>query len=83
MPLIDLSLTLFDFNSVLYAVAYTLKMSYTGGISMEDDQIVDLYRARSERAVAENAHKYGRYCYSIAYNILLNENPNPPAMLGD
>lgn len=57
MPLIDLSLTLFDFNSVLYAVAYTLKMSYTGGISMEDDQIVDLYRARSERAVAENAHK--------------------------
>lgn len=43
MPLIDLSLTLFDFNSVLYAVAYTLKMSYTGGISMEDDQIVDLY----------------------------------------
>ena len=39
---------------------------------MEDDQIVDLYWARSERAVAENAHKYGRYCYSIAYNILLN-----------
>ena len=72
MPLIDLSLTLFDFNSVLYAVAYTLKMSYTGGISMEDDQIVDLYWARSERAVAETAHKYGRYCYSIAYNILLN-----------
>ena len=39
---------------------------------MEDDQIVDLYWARSERAVAETAHKYGRYCYSIAYNILLN-----------
>lgn len=39
---------------------------------IEDNQIVDLYWAKSEQAVAETAHKYGKYCYSIAYNILLN-----------
>ena len=37
---------------------------------MEDNQIVDLYWARSEKAISETADKYGRYCYSIAYNIL-------------
>ncbi len=37
---------------------------------MEDRQIVDLYWARSEKAIAETANKYGRYCYSIAYHIL-------------
>ena len=39
---------------------------------MEDIQIVELYFARSEQAVAETAHKYGAYLYSIANNILLN-----------
>ena len=39
---------------------------------MEDNQIVDLYWARSEKAISETAGKYGRYCYSIAYNILNN-----------
>lgn len=37
---------------------------------MEDSQIVDLYWARSEQAISETADKYGRYCFSIAYNIL-------------
>ena len=37
---------------------------------MEDTQIVDLYWARSEKAISETSDKYGRYCYSIAYNIL-------------
>ncbi len=37
---------------------------------MEDNQIVELYWARSEKAISETADKYGRYCYSIAYNIL-------------
>ena len=37
---------------------------------MKDDQIVDLYWARSEKAISETANKYGHYCYSIAYNIL-------------
>ena len=37
---------------------------------MEDHQIVELYWARSERAIPETADKYGRYCYSIACHIL-------------
>ena len=37
---------------------------------MEDKQIVDLYWARSEKAISETADKYGRYCNTIAYNIL-------------
>lgn len=39
---------------------------------MDDARIVDLYWARSERAIAETSDKYGKYCYAIAYNILLN-----------
>lgn len=39
---------------------------------MEDKQIVALYWQRSERAISETAGKYGKYCYSIAYNILYN-----------
>ena len=37
---------------------------------MEDQQIVELYFARSESAIAETDKKYGRYCHSIAYRIL-------------
>lgn len=37
---------------------------------MEDMQIVDLYFARSEQAIEETATKYGKYLFSIAYNIL-------------
>lgn len=39
---------------------------------MEDARIVDLYWARSEAAINETASKYGRYCYTIAHNILSN-----------
>ncbi len=39
---------------------------------MDDNIIVDLYFYRSERAITETAAKYGNYCYSIAYNILSN-----------
>ena len=39
---------------------------------MEDSQIVELYWARSERAIPETADKYGRYCFSIAFNVLHN-----------
>lgn len=39
---------------------------------MEDSQIVDLYWQREERAISATAVKYGRYCYTIAYNILSN-----------
>ena len=40
---------------------------------MEDDKIVDLYLKRSEEAISETEKKYGRYCHSIAYNILYSD----------
>ena len=39
---------------------------------MEDNKIIELYFARSESAISETASKYGKYCYSIAYDILLS-----------
>ncbi len=40
---------------------------------MEDSQIINLYFARNEQAIKETDTKYGGYCYSIAYNILTNQ----------
>jgi hypothetical protein len=40
---------------------------------MKDEQILDLYWKRSEMAISETEKKYGRYCYSIAYQILSDE----------
>ena len=37
---------------------------------MEDKEIIALYLARDERAIEETQRKYGRYCYSVARNIL-------------
>lgn len=37
---------------------------------MNDQQIIDLYFARSEAAITETDAQYGRYCYRISYNIL-------------
>ena len=39
---------------------------------MEDLEIVELYWNRDEAALKETADKYGNYCYSIAFNILCN-----------
>lgn len=39
---------------------------------MDDTQIVDLFFVRSEAAIQETDHKYGAYCYKIAYSILAN-----------
>ncbi len=39
---------------------------------MDDKSIVDLYWQRNEQAISETSSKYGNYCYSIAYNILNN-----------
>lgn len=39
---------------------------------MEDNAIVDLYFLRSEAAIVETDRKYGKYCYTIANNILAN-----------
>lgn len=40
---------------------------------MDDEQIIDLYWARSETAISATADKYGRYCSYIASNILCSE----------
>jgi RNA polymerase sigma-70 factor (ECF subfamily) len=39
---------------------------------VEDDRIIALYFERNESAIRETKLKYGRYCHSIAYNILQN-----------
>ncbi|MGN1111406.1 MAG: RNA polymerase sigma factor [Oscillospiraceae bacterium] len=39
---------------------------------MDDKEIVELYWTRNEAAIGETAARYGRFCYSIAYNILGN-----------
>ncbi len=37
---------------------------------MEDEKIIELYFNRSEKALEETALKYGKYCFTIAYSIL-------------
>ena len=37
---------------------------------MDDAQIVALYWARDEQALAETAAKFGAYCRAIAQNLL-------------
>lgn len=39
---------------------------------MDDSRILELYWSRNESAISETAVKYGGYCYSIARNILTN-----------
>lgn len=40
---------------------------------MNDSNIIELYFKRDEQAIKETDIKYGRLCYSIAYNILNNK----------
>lgn len=37
---------------------------------MEDEKIIELYFERSEDAIVQTEKKYGKYCYTIAFNIL-------------
>ena len=39
---------------------------------MKDTEILDLYWARDELAITETQKAYGKYCYSIAWNILFS-----------
>ncbi len=39
---------------------------------MEDQAIIDLYWKRRENAIEESEKKYGKYCYTVSYNILQN-----------
>ena len=40
---------------------------------MNDEQILALYFARDDRAVMETDRKYGRFCFSLAQEILHNQ----------
>ena len=40
---------------------------------MRDEEIIDLYFRRDEKAIKETDQKYGRYCQTIATNILMDE----------
>ena len=40
---------------------------------MKDEEIIDLYFQRNERAIEETDNKYGNYCGTIAGNILWDE----------
>lgn len=40
---------------------------------MEDEAIIELYWQRSEDAIVQTDRKYGRYCRTIAYNILADD----------
>ena len=37
---------------------------------MEDTAIIDLYWKRDEQAIVETDLKYGKYCHTVAYNVL-------------
>jgi RNA polymerase sigma-70 factor (ECF subfamily) len=39
---------------------------------MDDNQIIELFWSRNEDAIVQTDKKYGKYCSSIAYNILQN-----------
>ena len=41
-----------------------------GESKLNDGEIVDLYLARDESALRETEAKYGKYLYSVAYNLL-------------
>ena len=45
---------------------------YLGGESVDDGQILKLYKERDEKALQEVKTKYGDNCRSIAFNILKN-----------
>ena len=40
---------------------------------MHDENIVEMYWQRDERAIEETDAKYGRYLFKIAYSILADE----------
>jgi RNA polymerase sigma-70 factor (ECF subfamily) len=47
---------------------------------MTDNQILDLYEARSECAISETAKQYGTYCTAIAMRILQNTEDSEEAV---
>lgn len=47
---------------------------FDGGTKMNDERIITLYWERNEQALHETQKKYGRYLYSIAYNIVNSDS---------
>lgn len=47
-------------------------MNKRKGAEMKDEEIIELYAARDEKAITETDIKYGAYCKSIAQGILEN-----------
>lgn len=45
-------------------------LSKQGSEAMQDRELIALYWARDERAIAETIKAYGAYCYAIAHRIL-------------
>ena len=43
------------------------------GACLSDEQIIELYFAREERAIAETDKKYCQYLHTVAYSILAND----------
>lgn len=41
--------------------------------NMEDSLIVELFKKRDQNAIVKTAEKYGRWCFSIAMNVLNNQ----------
>ena len=39
---------------------------------LEDQEIIQLFWNRSENAIIQTTEKYGKYCFTIAWNILYN-----------
>lgn len=42
-------------------------------MSLEDEKIIDLFFRRSEEAITASEAKYGRYLYTVSYNVLRSE----------
>ena len=49
---------------------------------LSDEEIIELYWQREEKAIAETDAKYGRYLYKIAYNIV-HDRPDSEECLND
>lgn len=47
-----------------------MKKRYVNNYGKSDEEIIDLYWSRNEDAIPETDRKYGKYLYTIAYNIV-------------
>lgn len=49
-------------------------MSQKNSSAISDEQIIELYWARNEIAIEKTDEKYGKFLFSVAYNVLRDEN---------